>query len=100
MLSAANLRSHTLECFNRIEFIMSIRVLSFDPLQPTEVDQFEQDLDFYLGDGWDVLTTVSGNRSGVMQSASAFRSGKTHSPQFRDYVVFVLRKSEPEQRSQ
>jgi hypothetical protein len=70
---------------------MAIRVLTFDPLSRSDVEQFEQDLDFYLSDGWEVLTTVAGNRPGVAWGSTSARLSKVKSPEHKDYVVFVLR---------
>jgi hypothetical protein len=70
---------------------MAIRVLTFDPLNRSDVEKFEQDLDFYLNDGWDVLTTIAGNRSGVAWGGASARISKVKSPEYKDYVVFVLR---------
>lgn len=70
---------------------MSVHVLSFDPLQTTEVTRFEHDLDTYLSDGWDIISTIAGNRQGIDENMRAFRSNLT-APNYKDYVVFVLRK--------
>lgn len=75
---------------------MAIRVLTFDPLDTTDVERFEHELDFYLGDGWEVLSTVAGNRAGVTLNTEQLRSSMLHSPEYRDYVVFVLRKTDSE----
>lgn len=70
---------------------MAIRVLTFDPLNPSQVQKLEEDLDFYLNDGWEVLTTVAGNRPGVAWGDTSSRFSKVRSPEHMDYVVFVLR---------
>lgn len=70
---------------------MAIRVLSFDPTKQVEIEQFEKDLDFYLSDGWEVLTTMAGNRPGVDGNLRSFRSDKHMAPSYKDYIVFVLR---------
>lgn len=69
---------------------MAIRVLMFDPLNKDDVAKFEQDLDFYLQDGWGVLTTIAGNRPGVNWGVSSPAVSKVRAPEYRDYVVFVL----------
>lgn len=73
---------------------MAIRVLTFDPLNEPDVVNFEKNLDFYLQDGWHVLTTISGNRPGVNWGQTSPIFSKIRTPQFRDYVVFVLQNSE------
>ena len=70
---------------------MAIHILSFDPLQNTDVERFEHDLDTYLTDGWEIISTLAGNRPGIDEQMRSFRSNLM-SPNFKDYVLFVLRK--------
>ncbi len=70
---------------------MAVHILSFDPLQTVDVERFEHDLDTYLTDGWDIISTIAGNRPGIDENMRAFRSNLT-APNYKDYVVFVLRK--------
>ena len=70
---------------------MAIRVLTFDPLNANDVTQFERDLDTYLREDWEVLTTISGNRAGVAWGKVSPFLSKVRSPEYKDYVVFVLR---------
>lgn len=71
--------------------MMAIRVLVFDPMQPVSIEKFEQDLDFYLSDGWHILNSVAGNRTGVAEGVPTIQLSSVVSPEFKDYVVFVLR---------
>jgi hypothetical protein len=70
---------------------MAIHVLAFDPMKIQEIQTFEQELDSYLSTGWEVLSAISGNRPGIAEGKGSFRSAKVLSPEYRDYIVFVLR---------
>lgn len=70
---------------------MAICVLVFDPMKTSSIEKFEQDLDSYLSNGWEVLNAVAGNRPGVAEGVRTVRSSRVLSPEQKDYVVFVLR---------
>ncbi|MBK9745690.1 MAG: hypothetical protein IPO91_02820 [Chloroflexi bacterium] len=71
---------------------MAVRVLVFDPMNISSIEEFEQQLDTYLAEGWEILQALSGNRAGVAEGVRTFRnSSRVSSPEHKDYVVFVLR---------
>ena len=70
---------------------MAVCVLVFDPMKTSSIEKFEQDLDSYLSSGWEILSTVAGNRPGIADDVRSVRSAKVLSPDHKDYVVFVLR---------
>lgn len=71
---------------------MAVQVLVFDPMNPSSIEEFEQQLDSYLSAGWEILQALSGNRAGVAEGVRNFRNSSTVvSPEHKDYVVFVLR---------
>lgn len=76
---------------------MAICVLVFDPMKTSSIQKFEQDLDFYLSNGWEVLNAVAGNRPGVAEGVRTVRSSRIISPEQKDYVVYVLRNPKIEQ---
>jgi hypothetical protein len=71
---------------------MAVRVLVFDPTKECSIEAFEQQLDSYLGDGWEILHALAGNRSGFVEGVRTVRNAsKLLSPEHKDYVLFVLR---------
>lgn len=71
---------------------MAVHVLVFDPMNTSSVTEFEQQLDVYLTDGWEILHALSGNRAGIAEGMRTFRnSSRVFSPEHKDYIVFVLR---------
>ena len=72
---------------------MAICVLVFDPMKTSSIEKFEQDLDSHLSNGWEILNAISGNRAGVAEGVRTVRSSRVLSPEYKDYVVYVLRNS-------
>ncbi|MBE2268726.1 MAG: hypothetical protein IAE80_10890 [Anaerolinea sp.] len=71
---------------------MAVHVLVFDPMKMSSIAEFEQQLEAYLSDGWEILHALAGNRAGVAEGVRNFRnSSRLISPEHKDYVVFVLR---------
>jgi len=77
---------------------MAVHVLVFDPMNMSSIEEFEQQLDTYLTNGWEILQALSGNRAGIAEGMRTFRnSSRVFSPEHKDYVVFVLRNAVVEQ---
>ncbi len=51
---------------------MAVQVLVFDPMNPSSIEEFEQQLDSYLSAGWEILQALSGNRAGVAEESATF----------------------------
>jgi len=73
---------------------MATRILVFDPLLEAEVERTAGELDALLKAGWQILSAVSGNRSGVLPELASQSVATTHLPSFKDYVVLILHNSQ------
>lgn len=67
---------------------MPAQILVFDPLNPKEVSKAENDLSKLLDEGWEIVGSVGGNRA------------TPASPDFKDYVVLILRKQSEKERNE
>jgi hypothetical protein len=77
---------------------MTTKIVVFDPLSEEELHKTEIELDTLLNSGWQVVTTLSGNRTGTVVSASYSSplSSAPVMPTFKDYVVLILHKTPTE----
>ncbi|MBZ0285134.1 MAG: hypothetical protein K8L97_30655 [Anaerolineae bacterium] len=72
---------------------MPTRILTFNPLAEDELKKTEQELDHLLGSGWEIVSSIGGNRSGRQGGRGPLRTERevaAAAPVSRDYIVLIL----------